>query len=117
MHRLYDQTCLERWIWRKHNEMRQAFKEAEEKREAEIRERLGYRPTYREVDRELRRRREVPRKRPSGYDGHAGAGEDAPFSPFPSAASYEAPTAPPDQPASIDPGGGSSGGGGASGDW
>lgn len=122
MHRLYDETCLQRWqrLQREREGGERVLQRMQEQRARFQRDRQareGYRDHDRAHDRDRRRHQEEQRRRPSSDD-------DAPISnPFatpawePPAASYEAPpTAPPDPPSTIDPGGGSSGGGGASGD-
>ena len=85
IHRLYDETCAERWARKK-------------KREAEAR---------------------AHRIQDHGHNHPVSKDDDSPIVTFPAAPGWTdpAPTALPDLPSTIDPGGGTGGGGGASGDY
>jgi uncharacterized membrane protein YgcG len=104
-HRLYEETCAERWKRRKR----------EGELAAELRQ-YGYRD---ELRRERLREEEDERLRRRRREDERGRNDDGGPNPFALPTSYEpAPsTVMPDPPSTIDPGGGSSGGGGASGDY
>jgi len=118
-HRLYPETCLERWTRLKR-----------EKAELEAHAHQARRRTIREEEDRLRLEEQAirarARRRNEEHDQTRRHHEDEPgqidvggFSPISLPMSYDPspPTAPPDPPSTIDPGGGSSGGGGADGQW
>jgi hypothetical protein len=104
-HRLYPETCLERWV----------RLEREAQRASE--ERIARHNRIPEAAK--RRRRDETRRHHEDEPGRVADSDTSISLPttYDPSWSDPAPTAQPDPPSTIDPGGGSSGGGGASGDY